>query len=172
METISINRRFNTAYTTGVLLLVVVLSGACGQKNVRIPPTERVPVEDLGTTVKDPVPEMRIAEGRNSAVRALHRDAELRAKQGKYASASALLERALLIDPYDPVLWNNLADARFKENKLPLAENLALKSNSYAKGDTQLKINNWELIAKARGLRGDADGASKATQQAEVLKQR
>lgn len=90
-------------------------------------------------------------------------------KGGNLSKGAVFLERALQIEPSNPVLWSNLAGIRFKQNQLALAEQLALKSNSYARGDKELLVRNWKLIAESRSLRGDSAGAEKAAKRVERM---
>ena len=96
------------------------------------------------------------------AVMALEDDIEARIKEGNYADASALLERAIRIQPKNPELWHVLADVRLKQQQEGLAEDLAKKSILLIKDDPSLVRANWKIIAESRRLKGDSAGASEA----------
>jgi predicted Zn-dependent protease len=89
------------------------------------------------------------------------------AAAGRLPNAAASLERALRIEPRNPRLWQELARVRLQQREYAQAENVALRSNSYAGGDNALRADNWRLIAEAREARGDTDGARTALESAE-----
>ena len=156
-----------------VLIVVgglMVLSACTPRSSVR--PDYRAPVSTPGGGAEVGVvsPDTRRRRvGRRSAVRALMRHSERQVRGGNLSKGAVFLQRALQIEPINPVLWNNMAGILFKQNKLALAEQYALKSNSFARGDRELKIRNWKLIAETRSLRGDSAGAEKAAKRVERL---
>ena len=93
---------------------------------------------------------------------ALEADIEARIQEGNYADASALLERAIRIQPKNPELWHVLADVRLKQQQEGLAEDLAKKSILLIKDGPALVRANWKIIAESRRLKGDFAGASEA----------
>jgi predicted Zn-dependent protease len=95
--------------------------------------------------------------------------AEKQANTGDLDAAAVTLERAIRIDPRNPVLWHHLATVRLAEGESLEAEQLAAKSNSLAAGNRSLQARNWELIAQARHYRGDPAGARAAEQRAHAL---
>lgn len=88
--------------------------------------------------------------------------ADRESAQGRHEEAATLLERALRIEPGHPVLWQNLAVVRYRQGDYAQAEQLALRSNALGRDYPDLRVNNWELIAVARELRGDVDSAREA----------
>lgn len=83
---------------------------------------------------------------------------------GQTDQAVAALERGLRIEPRNPFLWQALAGTYLKQGLYDQAENVAQKSNSLARGNPYIEIENWRLIAKARQQKGDADGARMAAE--------
>ena len=83
------------------------------------------------------------------AVVALLQQAEQQANAGDLESAAASLERAIRIDPRNPVLWFHLATVRLSQGNPSQAEQLATKSNSLAPGNYVQQSRNWLLIAEA-----------------------
>jgi Tetratricopeptide repeat len=116
-----------------------------------------------------PIPEARPGPKENVAVAGLMDSARNDASSGKYPSAAASLERALRIEPRNPRLWQELARVRLKQGDYAQAENLAARSTGWAGNDTQLRADNWRIIAAAREARGDRTGAQAALQQADKL---
>ena len=103
------------------------------------------------------------------AVIALLQQAEQQANAGDLESAAASLERAIRIDPRNPVLWYHLATVRLSQGEPAQAEQLANKSNSLAAGNHAQQSRNWLLIAQARRQLNDGSGAAAAEQRAREL---
>jgi predicted Zn-dependent protease len=108
------------------------------------------------------------APSENSAVVALLQNARQDATAGKFPSAAAHLERAIRIEPRNPLLWHELARVRLDEGQAQQAEQLAAKSNSLATNN-MLRANNWRLIGHARAHNGDHAGAEAAFARAKEL---
>ncbi len=104
-----------------------------------------------------------------SAVIELMQRARREADAGRPDGAAEALERALRIEPRNPVLWHNLAVVRMRQKRWSQAENLARRSLSYAAGDRRLQRRNWELVAAARRAQGDPAGARVAERRAAAL---
>jgi predicted Zn-dependent protease len=103
------------------------------------------------------------------AVVALLQHAEQQANAGDLESAAASLERAIRIDPRNPVLWHHLATVRLSQGEPAQAEQLASKSNSLAAGNYAQQARNWLLIAQARRQQNDSTGAAAAERRAREL---
>lgn len=69
-------------------------------------------------------------------------------------NAFSTLERALKIDPSDPMLWHLLAETQLRQGNYEQAEQLAKKSNLLAGNDKRLKNQNRLIISKALKQRG------------------
>jgi len=98
----------------------------------------------------------------NSAVIALMDSARSDIAGGKPDSAVASLERALRIEPRNPLLWQELARLRLRQGQYQQAEGLAARSNAWAGSDKALRAQNWRLIGESRLKRGDQAGAQAA----------
>lgn len=107
------------------------------------------------------------APSNNTAVQALIDKAHDQAAAGRMDAAGANLERALRIEPRNPVLWQELARLRLDQRQYRQAENLAAKSNALAGGNRYLQAENWRIIGEARNRRGDLEGARAAFKKAE-----
>lgn len=103
----------------------------------------------------------------NAAVMALLNKAKNQSVAGRMDEASANLERALRIEPRNPVLWHELARVRLEQGQYRQAENMAAKSNMLAGTDRYLQAQNWRVIGEARSRRGDLHGAREAFEKAE-----
>jgi len=157
------------------LLAGTALLAACSGQPTRAPS----PVVDYGAPAPDrPRSSGQAADEPDSppapatqptAIVALLDHAERQANDGKLDAAAATLERALRIDPRNPVLWHHMATVRLAQAEAAQAEQLAMKSNSLAPGNYALQARNWQLIAQARRVRGDQPGAIAADRQARKL---
>ena len=78
---------------------------------------------------------------------------------GNFDSAAGDLERALRIEPNNPLLWSQLADVRFSQKNFQQAVQLAAKSNTLAGSDRNLRRQNWILMANAHAANGDQEAA-------------
>ena len=113
-----------------------------------------------------------VIKSHSPAVVALLDHAEQQANAGELESAVASLERALRIDPRNPVLWYHLATVRLAQGDPSQAEQLAVKSNSLATGINTQLVRNWQLIARARQQQNNAAGAAAADRHVRELQSR
>ncbi len=119
----------------GLLCAVLILSGCAMTQSV-------VPPETSG----------------NPAVLELLNKAHDQAAAGRMDAAGANLERALRIEPRNPVLWQELARVRLDQRQYRQAESLAAKSNALAGGNRYLEEENRQIIDEARRRRGVLEG--------------
>ena len=118
------------------------------------------------------VPEERPAPGKaGSAVVALLDDADQYAATGRHEQAVASLERALRIEPKNPLLWHKLSRLRLDEKNWKQALALAKKSNVLAAGNKTLQAENWKIIAQSLQKLGDEASAAKAWETVRQLEQ-
>ena len=144
---------------------------------------ERTPAQEPPPAVATPMPEppaskdemqalpveKPVTEKSVPAVIALLDDSDRQAAAGKQQQAIASIERALRIDPKNPLLWNRLARLRLQDGQWPQAIAMAKKSNVLAVKDRKLQSDNWGIIARAREATGDKDGARQALDMAQQL---
>lgn len=104
-----------------------------------------------------------------AAVQSLIANAEKSTKAGDLDSASVMLERALRISPRNAELTYQLASLRLKQSQPRLAEDLGKKAEFLAATDKALKKRCWQLIAQARELQGNVQGAKEAQLKADNL---
>jgi predicted Zn-dependent protease len=115
-----------------------------------------------GCAAHRPLPSPPEAPPSNPAVVSLMEQAHALAVAGQTDQAGASLERALRIEPLNPLLWQELARVRLSQGQYLQAEHLAAKSSSLAGGEGRLKAENWRIIGQARSRRGDVQGAQDA----------
>ncbi len=132
--------------------------------------TETAGTENTGAIVQPiEAPVEPVQPPANPAVVALLDNAHINANAGRLPSATAALERALRIEPRNPVLWQELAALKLKKGDYVQAENCAARSNSWAGSNKLLQAKNWRIISEARSLRGDNPGSKAAMERAKAL---
>lgn len=163
-----------------VVMLLLFAQGCSTSPPVHYPP----PVVEQGGTPPDmparpvtpggiqPQPGSPAVTTSSPAVVALLGQAENQANTGDLEAAAASLERAIRIEPRNPLLWYHLATVRLAQQDAAQAEQLAAKSNSLAAGNRLQQSRNWRLIARARQALGDGTGARAAERRARELEGR
>ena len=136
---------------TAILLVVVALSQINGCTSVPTQEADTGPGEEYSPPPQQSKPEINPADRRNQVTLALLDNALRQAGSGDLEIATATLERALRIEPRNPLLWHHLALIRLQQGKLQLAASLAAKSNSLIKQDPELMEKNQRIIEQARG---------------------
>lgn len=128
------------------------------------------PAEPPYTPAETPAPQrgsvMAAPTTGSSAVVALLDRADQQYRGGELDASASSLERALRIEPRNPLLWHRLAKVRLEQGQPDQAVQMAAKSNSLAGGNSRLQASNWRLIATARQAQGDTTGARNAEQKA------
>jgi Flp pilus assembly protein TadD len=103
------------------------------------------------------------------ATGALVQQAHTQAQAGAYAPAAATIERALRIEPENPLLWIELGQIRLSENNAAQADGLGHKALALATGDPQAQASAWRLIAESLRVRGRNQEAADADRKAGTL---
>lgn len=93
-------------------------------------------------------------------------NAQQRERAGQLNQAAASLERALRIEPRDPLIWHRLAKIRLQQLRSKQAIHFATRSNSFVGKDHPLRSKNWILIADAYEELGDYYSAVTAREKA------
>lgn len=138
-------------------------------------PSAPLPVESQPA----PLPEVRALpnfpkaaeEISGGAVVALLRQAREARAAGHPDQAAAALERALRIEPRNYFVWSALAGTYLQQKNYEQAESVAHKSNSLARGNVYVELENWRVIRDARNARRDAAGASQAQARMDAIQQ-
>ncbi len=81
------------------------------------------------------------------ATRSLVEQSHAQIGRGDLPGASATLERALRIEPYNPLLWTELGRLRLAEEDARQAENCARKAMALASGDPSSEAKAGRLLA-------------------------
>jgi len=174
--------KLSSFYGVSTTILTVVFIHGCSTATSQQNPTPVVeqgqPLSSQPSPVTYPAPGYAPANSpanavavstQPAAVGALLQQAEQQANTGDLESAAESLERAIRIDPRNPVIWFHLATVRLSQGEPSQAEQLATKSNSLAAGNHAQQSRNWLLIAQARRQLNNSSGAAAAERRAREL---
>ena len=89
------------------------------------------------------------------AVKSLLAQAKASLLAHRTGSAISKLERALRIEPRNPLVWHQLAQAHYQDNKDASAISMAKKSNLYVASGSDTERSNWQLIKDAAKRSGN-----------------
>jgi tetratricopeptide (TPR) repeat protein len=113
-----------------------------------------------------PAKEFRLS----AASAALVSQAQSQSAAGNHALAVATIERALRIEPDNPLVWIELAKVHQAEGDHARADGMARKALALARGDARAQAAAWNVIAdsfRARGRNAEAADAERKALQAE-----
>ena len=166
-------------------LSLVSLLAACAVPQPYEPPAPQTPSEreegvqtqpgSPPSTVEppQPLPEPVSREPVLSpASRALVAQAQSQLKSNNYAVAAASIERALRIEPGNPLLWIELGKVRQAEGNYVQAENMARKAVSMSVQAPKAQTQAWLLVAQSLKARGKNVEAQQAQGKADALRHR
>jgi Tfp pilus assembly protein PilF len=105
----------------------------------------------------------------SSASRALVAQAQSQAAAKNFPVAAASIERALRIEPDNPLLWIELGKVRQEEGNYVQAENMARKALSMSINAPRTQSTAWKLIADSYRARGKNVEAQDAQRRSETL---
>jgi len=104
-----------------------------------------------------------------TASTALVAQAHAQANGGDYGQASATIERALRIEPDNPLLWIELGRVRLGANDAAQADAMGHKALALATGDLAAQSSAWHLIADSLRARRRNPEAAEAEERAKNL---
>jgi len=107
-----------------------------------------------------------------AAADALVAQARAQSAAGQHTAAAALIERAMRIEPANPLVWLELARLRQAEGRYDQAQSTAEKALSLAVGDARAQASAWRMIAVAQRARGRLVQAQESEQHARALSPR
>lgn len=132
------------------------------------PPPQAPAPPAPGATAPPPAPAPRQFH-LGSATSALVTQAHQQAAGGDTAQAAATLERALRIEPDNPLVWIELGRVRLAENNAAQADAMGRKALALATGDAGAQAAAWQLIADSLRARGRDPEAAEAEGRAGTL---
>ncbi|NLG75166.1 MAG: tetratricopeptide repeat protein [Xanthomonadaceae bacterium] len=168
------------------IVLAMAMLGACAAPRPYEAPRAPTPSEEPQppvetrpgsppTTVEppEPLPEPASREPvLGPASRALVDQAHIQLASKNYAVAAGSIERALRIEPDNPLLWIELAKVRQAEGNFVQAENMARKAISLSVQAPATQARAWQLVADTYRARGKNIEAQEAEQKAKSLTRR
>lgn len=101
-----------------------------------------------------------------AASSALVKQARTQSGKGDFSGATATVERALRIEPDNPLLWIELGQVHLAEGNAPQAESMGRKAVALATGDPNAQSASWRLVGDALRARGRVLDATEAYQRA------
>jgi len=149
-----------------LFLLAVWLLSACSTQRKITPQKRPAPTEKAPELGARPLSEVS-PDFSHEVVSDLKHKADEQMRAGDTEQAFSTLERALRINPGDPVIWHMLAQLQLKRGNADQAEQLARKSNLLAGKDNDLRRRNWHIIAQALEQKGLTKEAAAARRRAE-----
>jgi hypothetical protein len=107
-----------------------------------------------------------------AASKALVTQSQTQRKRGDLPGATVSLERALRIEPNNPLLWIEMGRLRMDQTNFPQAESMGRKALSMSVGDDRTQSLAWQLIADSLKARGKDPQAQEALERSKALTQR
>ena len=118
-----------------------------------------------------PLPEPVVREPTlGPASKALVSQAQSQVASKNFAVAASSLERALRIEPDNPLLWIELGKVRQAEGNYGQAENMGRKAASMAGNAPRARSAAWSLVAEALRAQGKNQQAREAQASAEMAR--
>lgn len=93
-------------------------------------------------------------------------------KKGDLPGAATSLDRALRIEPSNPLIWIEMGRLRMDQRNFAQAEAMGRKALSMAVGDSRTQASAWQLIADSLRARGKNPQAQEAMDKAKELSTR
>jgi Tfp pilus assembly protein PilF len=112
-----------------------------------------------------PAREFHLGAAASSLVGQAHKQSA----SGDYGLAAATIERAMRIEPDNPLLWIELGRVRLTAGDNRQAESMGRKALAMATGDPRAQSASWRLIADALRALGRNDEAVQADRHANGL---
>lgn len=103
------------------------------------------------------------------ASKALVSQAQTQRKRGDLPGAAVSLDRALRIEPNNPLLWIELGRLRMDQGNFPQAEAMGRRALSMSIGDDGTQSQAWQLIGESFRARGRNTQAEEALARAREL---
>lgn len=131
--------------------------------------TQPVPTPE-SVPESQPLPDPVVREpSLSSASRALVAQAQTQLAAKNFAVAASSVERALRIEPDNPLLWIELGRVRQAEGNYVQAENMARKAVSMSISAPRTQSAAWRLIADSYRARGNNVEAREAQARADAM---
>jgi tetratricopeptide (TPR) repeat protein len=158
-----------------LIALLLVVPAACSlTRGARNPSAAAASSEaapaDAAAAANAPAPPAPTRQYRlGGAASALVTQGHTRAAAGDYPAATATLERALRIEPENPLTWIELGRVQLAAGNAAQADNMGHKALALASGDPSAQAAAWRLISDALRVRGRNEEAATAGARADTL---
>jgi tetratricopeptide (TPR) repeat protein len=158
-----------------LIALLLVVPAACSlTRGARNPSAAAASSEaapaDAAAAANAPAPPAPTRQYRlGGAASALVTQGHARAAAGDYPAATATLERALRIEPENPLTWIELGRVQLAAGNAAQADNMGHKALALASGDPSAQAAAWRLISDALRVRGRNQEAATAGARADTL---
>jgi Flp pilus assembly protein TadD len=160
-------------FKIAILVMLVILAACRSLVSPEHPPAGSATAETPASAAPSPAVPAASAPTREfrlgSAASALVAQARARAAAGDYVAATATLERALRIEPENPLTWIELGRIQLAAGHAAQADNMGHKALGLAAGDPSAQSAAWRLIAESLLVRGRNQEASTASARADTL---
>lgn len=136
------------------------------------PPVETRPAPPPEQPTEQPPPPAPIVREPvlSAASRALVSQAQIQLQSKNYPVAASSIERALRIEPDNPLLWVELGKVRQAEGNYVQAENMGRKAASMSVNAPKANSAAWTLIAESLRARGRNPEAQEALLRAQGVR--
>ena len=136
------------------------------------PPVETRPAQPPEQPTEQPPPPAPVVREPvlSAASKALVNQAQIQLQSKNYPVAASSIERALRIEPANPLLWIELGKVRQAEGNYVQAENMGRKAASMSVNAPRANSAAWSLIAESLRARGRNQEAQEATMRAQGVR--
>ena len=136
------------------------------------PPVETRPAPPPEQPTEQPPPPAPVIREPvlSAASKALVGQAQIQLQSKNYPVAASSIERALRIEPANPLLWIELGKVRQAEGNYVQAENMGRKAASMSVNAPRANSAAWSLIAESLRARGKNQEAQEATMRAQGVR--
>ena len=171
MDQIRHSLKAPTAYRLVTLLAAVLWIGGCSLTETyepprteparagagpALPPAQPQPQPPTPPSGPHPAPRPEREIALSPASTSLVKQAHVQIAHGDLVSASTTLDRALRIEPNNPLLWVELGRLRLAENDPHQAEVCARKALALGSGSRAAQVQASRLLSDARAAEGAA----------------
>jgi Flp pilus assembly protein TadD len=108
----------------------------------------------------------------SAASSALVKQSRTQSMKGEFPAAIATLERALRIEPDNPLVWLELGQVHLSARNASQAESMGRKALALATGNTAVQSTAWRLVGDSLRARGRDLDATEAYQRASMASPR
>jgi tetratricopeptide (TPR) repeat protein len=129
------------------------------------PPPTAPPQPTPGAPSRPPPKQYHLGAASSALVAQAHKQMS----GGDFGLAAATIERAMRIEPDNPLLWIELGRVRYTAGDYGQADSMGRKALALAAGDPQAQASAWRLIADSLRSRGRNEEAADADKRANAL---